>query len=135
VTKDWVFLDAVGMIAIWNRTDQWHADAQRAYDDLIRDRAVLLTTTFVICECGNAAARWPFRRDVNDLRERLEAHRLLVWPNDDDWTDAWTAYQRGDGGQAGIVDQVSFAVMRRLGLIRVFSNDHHFRAAGFTTLF
>jgi len=35
----------------------------------------------------------------------------------------------------GIVDCISFAVMRRLGLTEAFTNDQHFTAAGFTTLF
>jgi predicted nucleic acid-binding protein len=30
---------------------------------------------------------------------------------------------------------VSFAVMRRLGIQRAFTNDRHFREAGFETLF
>ncbi len=38
-------------------------------------------------------------------------------------------------GQAGIVDQVSFVVMRRLGITEAFTNDRHFQAAGFHTLF
>ena len=38
-------------------------------------------------------------------------------------------------GQAGIVDQVSFVVMRRLGLDEAFTNDRHFQAAGFATWF
>jgi len=33
------------------------------------------------------------------------------------------------------VHHVSFAVMRRLGIIDAFTNDRHFRAAGFNTLF
>jgi len=33
------------------------------------------------------------------------------------------------------VDHVSFVVMRRLGVGRAFTNDRHFRAAGFETLF
>ena len=33
------------------------------------------------------------------------------------------------------VDQLSFRVMRRLGLTEAFTNDQHFQAAGFTTLF
>ena len=33
------------------------------------------------------------------------------------------------------VDQLSFQVMRRLGLTEAFTNDQHFQAAGFTTLF
>jgi predicted nucleic acid-binding protein len=36
---------------------------------------------------------------------------------------------------AGIVDQVSFIIMRRLGITEAFTNDEHFRAAGFVTLF
>jgi len=41
----------------------------------------------------------------------------------------------GDAADAGIVDQVSFEVMRRIGVTQVYSNDRHFRAAGFETLF
>jgi len=37
--------------------------------------------------------------------------------------------------QAGIVDQISFRLMRRLGLSEAFTNDQHFRAAGFMPLF
>ena len=56
-------------------------------------------------------------------------------PEEDEIEAAWTAYDRGEAGQAGIVDQVSFLMMRRLGLSRAFTNDAHFRAAGFQTLF
>jgi predicted nucleic acid-binding protein len=30
---------------------------------------------------------------------------------------------------------ISFTIMRRLGITRAFTNDRHFRAAGFETLF
>jgi predicted nucleic acid-binding protein len=33
------------------------------------------------------------------------------------------------------VDHVSFAIMRRMGIPKAFTNDGHFRAAGFETLF
>lgn len=33
------------------------------------------------------------------------------------------------------VDNVSFVVMRRLGITDAFTNDRHFKAAGFNTLF
>jgi predicted nucleic acid-binding protein len=38
-------------------------------------------------------------------------------------------------GGPGLVDELSFAVMRRLGLRRAFTNDQHFAAAGFDPLF
>ena len=37
-----VFLDTVGLIAMWNRSDQWHADAMTAFADMVR-RQVRLT--------------------------------------------------------------------------------------------
>jgi predicted nucleic acid-binding protein len=48
---------------------------------------------------------------------------------------AWNAYQRGEADQAGIVDHISFVVMKRLGIARAFTNDRHFRAAGFEAMF
>ncbi|MCL4206841.1 MAG: hypothetical protein KJ000_30535 [Pirellulaceae bacterium] len=44
-------------------------------------------------------------------------------------------FGRGEAGQAGIVDHVSFQVMHRLGIVEAFTNDMHFAAAGFKTLF
>jgi uncharacterized protein len=61
-------------------------------------------------------------------------HRLIV-PSVKDWLAAWLAYERGAAASAGIVDQVSFKIMRRLGITKAFSNDGHFRAAGCETLF
>jgi predicted nucleic acid-binding protein len=130
-----VFLDTAGLIAVWNDSDQWHSMAQRTYADLRAKRAVFVTTRYVLLECGNAAARTSIREDVTDLRIRLTQTNRLISPTEDDWNQAWTAYDRGDVGAAGIVDQVSFVVMRRLGLNRAFTNDWHFSAAGFETLF
>ena len=130
-----VFLDTVGLLATWDKADQWHPVASAVHEQILRDRILVTTTTAVLLECGNAAARKPFREDVVTLRNRLERNNLLVPVEDDDWQAAWFAYARGAQGSAGIVDQLSFAVMRRLGLTQVFTNDQHFRAAGFETLF
>ncbi len=70
-----------------------------------------------------------------DLRQRLEAIGRLVVPDDDDWRQAWASYRRGEAGLAGLVDHLSFVVMRRLGLEAAFTNDRHFQAAGFRILF
>ena len=130
-----VFLDTVGMIAVWDDTDQWHADARAAYDRLLRQDRKLVTTPLVLCECGNASARRTYRTDVCELRSELLREGLLIEPTAQEIEDAWSAYERGEAGQAGIVDHLSFRVMRRLGLVEAFTNDKHFQAAGFTVLF
>ena len=130
-----VFMDSVGLLALWSETDQWHKLAERSFAEITRNKATLLTTTFVLLECGNAAARRGFRDEANLLRDTYETAGALIWPTETDWQAAWLAYQRGEADSAGIVDHVSFAVMRRLRISKVFTNDRHFKAAGFEPMF
>ena len=130
-----LFLDTVGIIAVWDDADQWHAAAFAAYQKLLAYGRRVITTPAILLECGNAAARRPYRTDVTDLRRMLMKEKLLIEPTAQEIEDAWTAYERGEAAQAGIVDHVSFQVMRRLGITDAFTNDKHFEAAGFTVLF
>ena len=130
-----VFLDTVGLLARWDRDDQWHDTAKQAWLALVAERAEVVTTSAVLLECGNAAARRVYRTHVDDLRQVLERKEAVIHPTNEDWAQAWTAYRQGEADQAGIVDHVSFAVMRRLGLRQAFTNDRHFRAAGFELCF
>jgi predicted nucleic acid-binding protein len=130
-----IFLDTVGLIAVWDTTDQWHGAANAAYRKLLSQGNRLFTTSAVLLECGNAASRRPYRLRVNALRAILIQEQLVLEPTVQDIEEAWTAYDRGDAGQAGIVDQISFVVMRRSGILDAFTNDHHFQAGGFATLF
>jgi predicted nucleic acid-binding protein len=72
---------------------------------------------------------------VTQLRITLSEQNGLIHPTEDDWTRAWEEFDSGNPGDAGIVDLVSFTVMRRIGINRAFTNDRHFTAAGFEILF
>ncbi len=133
--KGALFLDTVGLLALWNRRDQWHVVAKKAFGEQVTLRTRLVTTSTVLLECGNSAARTPFRQSVVILRNQLLEGGNLLEPTRDDIEQAWSAYEQGGANQAGIVDHILFIVMRRHGLVCAFSNDKHFRAAGFETLF
>jgi predicted nucleic acid-binding protein len=126
-----VFLDTVGLLASWDSTDQWHEPALDALGPDVRS----FSTTFVMLECGNAAARYRYRSLVDEMRNALDVGGKLIRPTEEDWEHSWTAYRQGLAGEAGIVDQISFVIMRRMGITDVFTNDRHFKAAGFNTLF
>lgn len=130
-----VFLDTVGLIGIWNRSDQWHAAATAAFVDLLRRQVPLITTSYVLLECGNEAARRPYRSLVVNLRRQLSSAGGLIEPTPAEINQAWKDYSGGLYGGAGIIDHVSFVIMRRLGLREALTNDRHFQAAGFVTLF
>jgi predicted nucleic acid-binding protein len=130
-----VFLDTVGLLAIWDSADQWHAPANRVFSELLRAKRTMLATSLIFIECGNAAARTLYRTRVDVLRRSFLEVGGVIEPTPEDLDQAWSAYHQGLAGHAGIVDHVSFVVMRRLGLTQAFTNDAHFRAAGFETLF
>jgi predicted nucleic acid-binding protein len=129
------YLDTVGMLAVWDIADQWHTAAEQAFADLLQTNVSLVTTSYVLMECGNAAARRPYRDRVTRLRTRLLEDGLIFDPTSDEVEEAWEAYSSGKAGDAAIVDHVSFIVMRRLGITQAFTNDRHFIAAGFEVLF
>lgn len=129
------FVDTVGLLALWDSADQWHQAADEAWQKMLASRAVPYTTPFVLLECGNAASRKPFRPLVDSIRQQFEQARRLILPTDEEWHDAWRAYAQGKPGDPGIVDHISFIVMRRLGITDAITNDRHFKAAGFNTLF
>ena len=129
-----VFLDTVGLLALWNRSDQWHAAARASFDGLDPARTRLITSGFVMLECGNAAARHGFRSRIPEFRADLRAAGDLIEPTPFDVEEAWEAYRRGAEGSASFVDLTSFVVMRRLGVSEAFTNDRHFAAAGFVVL-
>ena len=64
---------------------------------------------------------------------------LAIWDDRDQWHQQASVvyaelFERQSAPSAGIVDHISFGVMRRLGVHEVFTNDRHFAAAGFQVL-
>ncbi|MGL4513889.1 MAG: type II toxin-antitoxin system VapC family toxin [Lacipirellulaceae bacterium] len=130
-----LFLDTVGLIAILDSSDQWHRAATDAWSKLTVVPPRYVSTPQVMLELANALARTELRGAVADLHDELAEHGNLLVPNAEESVAAWSAYRRGTAGAAGIVDCMSFEVMRRVGAADAFTNDRHFAAAGFTTLF
>lgn len=130
-----VFLDTVGLLGLWDEDDQWHVQAEQAFGEMRRLRQPLFTTSYIIAECANATARWIEREKIQTLARALHACGGFIFPTEADWNEAWQRYAGGSPGEAGLVDHLSFAVMKRLGLRQAFTNDRHFLAAGFEPLF
>jgi predicted nucleic acid-binding protein len=42
-----VFLDTVGLLAVWDVADQWHVVAEPVFQALVNDRVRLVTTPLV----------------------------------------------------------------------------------------
>ena len=125
------FVDTSAFYAVLDADDRNHLGARTEWESLLRAGDILLTTNYVLLELlallqhriGLPAVR-SFQEDICPLL-RME----------------WVDESIHDGGMAGVlsaqrrnvsmVDNVSFFVMRRLGIRDAFVFDPHFSEQGF----
>lgn len=49
-----VFLDTIGLLAVWDASDQWNAAADAAFRDIMQRGRSVVTTPFILCGIAEA---------------------------------------------------------------------------------
>jgi uncharacterized protein len=131
-----VFLDTSGLLAVVNNDDYWHSSAEKAWLDLIKSSALLITTSLVLIEIGDGLSRLQLRQMAIDLYDRLHASPrvVVIHPTSEDEEAGWELFRRRADKEWGMTDCVSMVVMHNRNVADVFSADHHFEQAGFSVL-
>lgn len=127
------FLDTSFIIALINDKDQFHALAQKLSPVYIRD--FLVTTDAVLLELGNALAR-DFRTEAVETIEILRnSNKTEVVKIDSNlFEKGLRLYEKYIDKNWGLVDCISFIVMKERGIIDALTGDKHFVQAGFRAL-
>ena len=124
-----VLVDTSAVFALIDRKDANHAAAKSRLRSLKKTRSEPILTNFLVSEChalllariGHEVARQWLLTNV----WRVEP----VLPSDEQ--HARDIIRRCTDKGYSYTDATSFAVMERLGLVRVFSFDRHFKQYGF----
>ena len=126
------FVDTSGFIAIAHTADEDHLAAMRVWDTLAKAQYRLITTNYVVVE---TVALMHHRYGLSAVRTFVENILPVVII---DWVDPKTqevaletVFSGGRRGP-GIVDCVSFHVMRRLGIAEALAFDRHFTEQGYS---
>ena len=130
---DRIFLDTSFVIALINEKDQYHDQAE-AWSFRFANSA-LLTTGAVLLEIGNAMAR-DFRAEaLSIIRVLSRSSRVEIVEIDSNLMEKGLAvYEKYADKRWGLVDCVSFVVMREAGVTQALTFDQDFEQAGFTVL-
>lgn len=126
-----VFVDTSGWYAAADSRDRDH-DAVARW--LRRNTLVLVTSDYVFdetvtlirMELGHPAAV----RFGENVQTSAAVH--LVSVRTEDREVAWGTFKKFEDQRLSFTDCTSFALMKRLGLIRVLGVDRHFALMGFT---
>ena len=133
---DKLFLDTSYVIALSVPKDQNHKKAIQIADFLIIDTAKLITTRAITLEIGNSLSAQKYRQAAVELLESLdEDPDVEIIPITED------LYRRGlqffkdrSDKEWGIIDCISFVVMKDQGISNALTADKHFQQNGFKAL-
>ncbi|WP_205704080.1 type II toxin-antitoxin system VapC family toxin [Candidatus Chloroploca sp. Khr17] len=128
-----IFVDTLFVVALVNRRDQYHEQAVALADQLAG--YPLLVTDAVLLEIGNALAR-NYKAEataiIDDFFSSDEVEIIRLTP--ELFAEGFALYRQYQDKMWGLVDCISFVVMRRAGMTAALTFDRHFVQAGFQAL-
>lgn len=131
-----VFLDTNGWLALLNASDSLHPAATETWTDLLKQGCSFFLTDWIIAETGNGlartSARSQFARSVDILRSSPRCYLIPI--SEQLFQRSLDLYHSRSDKTWGLVDCASFLLMEDEGIPEAFTNDRHFKQAGFRCL-
>ncbi|NEO53860.1 MAG: type II toxin-antitoxin system VapC family toxin [Okeania sp. SIO3B5] len=127
------FVDTSFVIALINKRDQYHQQARELADRF--DGYPLLSTDAILLEIGNALARNYKDEAIEIIEHFLSSQEIeIVRLTPQLFDKGFALYKSYQDQSWGLVDCISFVVMREANITQALTSDRHFRQAGFQTL-
>ncbi|MBI1829928.1 MAG: type II toxin-antitoxin system VapC family toxin [Planctomycetes bacterium] len=128
-----IFVDTQFVVAIANEPDQQHERAKDLAKSCVGSRFVV--TEPVLLEIGNALARKFKDYAIHAIDQFLESKDTeLVRLTPEMFEAGYSLYKNHRDKEWGLVDCISFIVMRKAGIDDALTFDQHFVQAGFRAL-
>jgi predicted nucleic acid-binding protein len=127
-----VFADTSGFFALMARNDYMHVRAKENFNYFAKERARLLTSSFVLVETIALLQRRIGLEPVHEFNAKILPLLEVVWI-DKQWY--WKGIQRvfSHGNRSlSLVDCISFEIMESREISIAFTFDKHFSDCGFT---
>ncbi len=129
-----VFVDTSAFLAILDADDRHHSHAGQVWSEIVRNSQTVVTSNYLVIETTALLQR---RLDKHAVR-RFQADILplvhISWVEQDVHNAGMAAVLASSRRGPGVVDCVSFELMRRLDIWTAFTYDKHFADAGFQVL-
>jgi len=131
-----VFLDTSFLIALVIAKDEHHRRAFDLANQIEETKTEIVTTQAVILEIGNALSKLKYRQSVVGMIERLESdpNISIVSLTNGLYNQAFKLFRNRPDKEWGLIDCVSFIVMREQEITDALTADEHFIQAGFRAL-
>ena len=131
-----IFIDTGAFIARYLSHDQYHPKALAAWNKIREDREVCYTSNFVLDETFTLLGRRAGYDFAVQRAKNIYASKLLtiLRPDQSDEIKSLTYFSKYADHLISFTDCISFVLMGREKIKRVFTFDRHFEWAGFAVI-
>ena len=125
------FVDTSAILTVANRDDPRYDCVDPVWRELCQSPEDLVTTSYVLLESFALMQRRVGVEAVRALHEEVVPALTVVWVDESLHAVGIEALLTAGRRHLSLVDCVSFAVMRQIGIDRAFTLDRHFADQGF----
>jgi predicted nucleic acid-binding protein len=125
------FVDTSALLALLDADESRHDEAARGWRELLESNEPLVSTSYVLVETFALVQRRLGVEAVRALDQDLVPLLELEWVGEEIHRSAMAGLLLVAKQRLSLVDCVSFETMRRWGLTRAYTFDHHFAEQGF----
>ena len=127
------FVDTLYIVALVNERDEYNEKANELVE--IYDNQPLLVTDAVLLEIGNSLARNHKQKAIEIFEEFFVSEEVEIVRLDETlFNNAFKLYKTRADKSWGLVDCISFVVMKEHDITDALTCDKHFVQAGFRAL-
>ena len=126
-----IFADTSALYAVLDADDSKHTKAKQFWDKTIRSDDILLCQNYILVETSALVLRRLGMEAVRVFEQDIFPILNLIWVTREIHAAAVSAHLMADRHALSLIDCVSFEVMRRTGLRKVFAFDRHFQDFGY----
>ncbi len=131
-----VFIDSSGLYALADRRDPFHVAAENRIAALLKSRADLILTDYIVdesCTLAKARAGGEASLRLLDIVEQSRAIRT-IWIGSERFENAKAFFRKHADHGYSFTDCTSFVVMREMKIRDALTTNDHFTEAGFRML-
>lgn len=125
------FVDTSAIYALLDAQDSNHARAKAAWERLLGDEIVLVVTNYILVETFALVQHGLGIEAARGVQEAIVPLLRIEWVDERTHATALATLFATNRRQLSLVDCISFATMRKMGLRDVLTFDAHFSEQGF----
>jgi predicted nucleic acid-binding protein len=125
------FIDTSAFLAVLDFSDKNHKNAKEVWETILTGRDKLVSHNYILVETSAIILKRLGMEAIRVFEQDITPILHVIWVTEDIHRAAVSAHLMANRRTLSLVDCVSFEVMRRTGIRKVFAFDRHFKDYGY----